>query len=172
MLLLLVWRHLGFYLEGRHINNPDLKGPIAQALRLASAPGPDVLRGDAERRLAPVLASLRALDIVRRPSFAPEQITDRAARDAERGDGGLRVELVRQLPGDHDPAHRGRGRDRGRRRRRGGDADTKRAAAGVLRPAAPILPSCGWPEQAMSWMLCTYVLICFRVLFVTTCDDV
>ncbi|KAH9922299.1 nucleoporin Nup186/Nup192/Nup205 [Epithele typhae] len=63
MLTLLVWRHLGFYLDGKHVDNPDLKGALAHTLRLASAPPPDVLRADAERKLAPMLEALTALDL-------------------------------------------------------------------------------------------------------------
>ncbi|CDO70405.1 hypothetical protein BN946_scf184999.g46 [Trametes cinnabarina] len=63
MLLLLLWRHLVFYSEGRHINNPDLKGSIAHTMRFASSPDVDTLRGEAQRRLAPVLQALGALDL-------------------------------------------------------------------------------------------------------------
>ncbi|KAI0324921.1 hypothetical protein GY45DRAFT_1331027 [Cubamyces sp. BRFM 1775] len=63
MLLLLVWRHLVFYGEGRHVNNPDLKGSIAHALRFASSPDVDTLRAEAQRRLAPALHALDALDL-------------------------------------------------------------------------------------------------------------
>ncbi|KAI0742693.1 nucleoporin Nup186/Nup192/Nup205 [Daedaleopsis nitida] len=64
MLLLLLWRHLAFYLEGRHINNPDLKGSIAHTMRFASSPDVDTLKTEAQRRLAPVLGALQSLDLV------------------------------------------------------------------------------------------------------------
>ena len=64
MLLLLLWRHLAFYLDGRHINNPDLKGSIAHTMRFASSPDVDTLRAEAQRRLAPVLGALQGLDLV------------------------------------------------------------------------------------------------------------
>ncbi len=64
MLLLLLWRHLAFYLEGRHINNPDLKGSIAHTMRFASSPDVDTLNAEAQRKLAPVLGALQSLDLV------------------------------------------------------------------------------------------------------------
>ena len=64
MLLLLLWRHLAFYLEGKHVNNPDLRGPIAHTMRLASSPDVDTLRVETQRRLVPVLSALAALDLV------------------------------------------------------------------------------------------------------------
>ncbi len=64
MLLLLLWRHLAFYLEGRHINNPDLKGSISHTMRFASSPDLDTLRAEAQRRLAPALTALQELDLV------------------------------------------------------------------------------------------------------------
>ncbi|KAI0351635.1 hypothetical protein OH77DRAFT_1429461 [Trametes cingulata] len=63
MLLLLLWRHLVFYSEGRHVNNPDLKGSIAHAMRFASSPDVDTLRAEAQRRLARVLKALEALEL-------------------------------------------------------------------------------------------------------------
>ncbi|KAM5532668.1 hypothetical protein V8D89_013637 [Ganoderma adspersum] len=63
MLLLLLWRHLAFYLEGKHVNNPDLRGPIAHTMRLASSPDVDTLRAETQRRLVPVLSALAALDL-------------------------------------------------------------------------------------------------------------
>ncbi|KAI0651312.1 nucleoporin Nup186/Nup192/Nup205 [Trametes meyenii] len=63
MLLLLLWRHLVFYSEGRHINNPDLKGSIAHTMRFASSPNIDTLRTEAQRRLVRVLKALEVLDL-------------------------------------------------------------------------------------------------------------
>lgn len=64
MLQLLLWRHLVFYSEGRHINNPDLKGSIAHTMRFASSPDIDTLHTEAQRRLARVLKAFEALDLV------------------------------------------------------------------------------------------------------------
>ena len=64
MLLLLLWRHLAFYLEGKHIDNPDLKGALAHAMRLASAQDVDQLKAEVQRRLVPMLTALQALDLV------------------------------------------------------------------------------------------------------------
>ncbi|KAL1938972.1 hypothetical protein VTO73DRAFT_11125 [Trametes versicolor] len=63
MLQLLLWRHLVFYSEGRHINNPDLKGSIAHTMRFASSPDIDTLHTEAQRRLARVLKAFEALDL-------------------------------------------------------------------------------------------------------------
>ncbi|OBZ74918.1 hypothetical protein A0H81_05368, partial [Grifola frondosa] len=63
MLLLLLWRHLAFYSEGRHVNNPDLKGSISHTMRFASSPDSEVLKLEAQRRLAPVLQQLKRLDL-------------------------------------------------------------------------------------------------------------
>ncbi|KAI0944532.1 hypothetical protein AcW1_002214 [Taiwanofungus camphoratus] len=63
MLLLLLWRHLVFYSEGRHVNNPDLKGSISHTLRFASSPDVDTLKSEAARKLAPVLQRLQALEL-------------------------------------------------------------------------------------------------------------
>ena len=74
MLLLLVWRHLVFYGEGRHVNNPDLKGSIAHALRFASSPDVDTLRAEAQRRLARALQALDALDLVSLSPLPPSPL--------------------------------------------------------------------------------------------------
>ena len=64
MLMTLIWKHLGFYLEGKHVNNPNLRGPIAHTMRLASSPDVDTLQVETQRRLVPVLSALAALDLV------------------------------------------------------------------------------------------------------------
>ena len=64
MLLLLLWQHLAFYLEGRHINNPDLKGSIAHTMRFATSPDINALGAEVQRKLVPVLAALQALEFV------------------------------------------------------------------------------------------------------------
>ncbi|KAH9948497.1 nucleoporin Nup186/Nup192/Nup205 [Amylocystis lapponica] len=63
MLLLLLWRHLQFYAEGQHIDNPDLKGTLAHTLRFSSSPDIDSLRSEAARKLTPALQRLQALDL-------------------------------------------------------------------------------------------------------------
>ncbi|KAL6308871.1 nucleoporin Nup186/Nup192/Nup205 [Sparassis latifolia] len=63
MLLLLLWRHLLFYSEGRHINNPDLKGSISHMMRLTSSPDVDVIKAEAARKLMPVLQRMQTLDL-------------------------------------------------------------------------------------------------------------
>ena len=116
MLLLLLWRHLAFYLEGRHIDNPDLKGSIAHTMRFASSPDVDTLRAEAQRKLAPVLGALQSLDLVRCSLLLScdhgyGNLTDSCA--IERGDTGTRLALVRELPDDHGEEARGHCRARG-----------------------------------------------------------
>lgn len=65
MLLLLLWRHLVFYCEGYHLNNPDLKGAVSHAMRLALSPDAETLQAEAARKLVPMLQRLQALDLVR-----------------------------------------------------------------------------------------------------------
>lgn len=66
MLLLLLWRHISFYAEGRHINNPSLKTSTAGLVRyLSAAADEDEFRMDVARRLAPVIQRVGALDLVR-----------------------------------------------------------------------------------------------------------
>ncbi|KAF9815688.1 hypothetical protein IEO21_04405 [Rhodonia placenta] len=63
MLLLLLWRHLVFYCEGYHLNNPDLKGAVSHAMRLALSPDAETLQAEAARKLVPMLQRLQALDL-------------------------------------------------------------------------------------------------------------
>ncbi|OCH88950.1 hypothetical protein OBBRIDRAFT_888752 [Obba rivulosa] len=63
MLLLLLWRHLVFYSEGRHINNPDLKGAISHLMRFVSAPDVETFTAEARRKLAPILQRLQSLEV-------------------------------------------------------------------------------------------------------------
>ncbi|EMD35026.1 hypothetical protein CERSUDRAFT_125016 [Gelatoporia subvermispora B] len=63
MLLLLLWRHLVFYAEGRHINNPDLKGAVSHMMRFVSAPDPGTFAADTQRKFAPVVQRLRSLEL-------------------------------------------------------------------------------------------------------------
>lgn len=66
MLLLLLWRHILFYAEGRHINNPSVKTSTAGVVRYLSAVSDeDEFRMDAARKLAPVIQRVGALDLVR-----------------------------------------------------------------------------------------------------------
>ncbi|TFY64741.1 hypothetical protein EVJ58_g2418 [Rhodofomes roseus] len=63
MLLLLLWRHLDFYCEGRHINNPDLKGSISHAMRFSSSPDVETLKMEAARKIVPAFHRLESLDL-------------------------------------------------------------------------------------------------------------
>ncbi|CCM02106.1 uncharacterized protein FIBRA_04183 [Fibroporia radiculosa] len=63
MLLLLLWRHLVFYCEGRHINNPDLKGSISHTMRFATSPDVETLIAEVTKKLVPALQRLQTLDL-------------------------------------------------------------------------------------------------------------
>ncbi|PCH43029.1 hypothetical protein WOLCODRAFT_121398 [Wolfiporia cocos MD-104 SS10] len=63
MVILLLWRHLEFYGEGRHINNPDLKTSIPRNLRVASAPDGEAIKSEAARKLVATLQRLRTLEL-------------------------------------------------------------------------------------------------------------
>jgi nuclear pore complex protein Nup205 len=65
MLLLLLWRHLVYYCEGHHINNPDLKTSTSHAMRFLSSPDAQTFQSEAGIRLAPTLQRLSSLDLVR-----------------------------------------------------------------------------------------------------------
>ncbi|KAH9856365.1 nucleoporin Nup186/Nup192/Nup205 [Lenzites betulinus] len=86
MLLLLLWRHLVFYAEGRHVNNPDLKGSIAHTMRFASSPDTETLRAEAQRRLAGALKALEELDL-----------TEETVGDGWRSYESYRTIMVRRL---------------------------------------------------------------------------
>ena len=65
MMLLLLWRHIAYYCESRHVNNPNMKVSTAAVLR--SVPQPDdgtAFREDAARRLSHVLDRLVQLNLV------------------------------------------------------------------------------------------------------------
>src|ERR1700683_2940197 len=64
MLLLLLWRHLVYYCEGHHINNPDLRAATSHAIRFLSSPDAETFRSEAGVRLVPVLQRLSWLDLV------------------------------------------------------------------------------------------------------------
>ncbi|KAH9982000.1 nucleoporin Nup186/Nup192/Nup205 [Russula compacta] len=64
MMLLLLWRHIAYYCESRHVNNPNMKVSTAAVLR--SVPQPDdgtAFREDAARRLSHVLDRLVQLNL-------------------------------------------------------------------------------------------------------------
>jgi nuclear pore complex protein Nup205 len=65
MLLLLLWRHLVYYAEGRHINNPELKTSMSHAMRFLSSPDADTFCAEVGNKLAPPLQRLSLLNLVR-----------------------------------------------------------------------------------------------------------
>lgn len=66
MLLLLLWRHVSYFAEGRHINNPSLKTTTAGVMRhLPAAADEETFRMEAAKKLAPALTRLSILDLVR-----------------------------------------------------------------------------------------------------------
>jgi nuclear pore complex protein Nup205 len=65
MVLLLLWRHIAYYSESLHVNNPNMK--ISTAAVLRSVPQPNdvaVFREDAAKRLSHVLNRLVQLNLV------------------------------------------------------------------------------------------------------------
>src|SRR6266850_905171 len=65
MVLLLLWRHIAYYSESLHVNNPNMK--ISTAAVLRSVPQPSdgaVFREDAAKRLSHVLTRLVQLNLV------------------------------------------------------------------------------------------------------------
>lgn len=69
MLLLLLWRHLDFYCEGRHINNPDLKGSISHTMRFASSPDVETLKMEVAKKVVLAFHRLENIDLVRLMTF-------------------------------------------------------------------------------------------------------
>jgi nuclear pore complex protein Nup205 len=64
MLLLLVWRHVEYYAEPRHMNMPPTKTTVANAMRLLATSEPAVFQADVRQKIAPVLQKLEFLDLV------------------------------------------------------------------------------------------------------------
>ena len=69
MLLLLLWRHLDFYCDGRHINNPDLKGSISHTMRFASSPDVETLKMEVAKKVVLAFHRLENIDLVRLMTF-------------------------------------------------------------------------------------------------------
>ncbi|TFY75895.1 hypothetical protein EWM64_g8115 [Hericium alpestre] len=66
MLLLLLWRHIAFYAQGQHINNPSLKASTSGVMRhLSSSTSGDAdsFRAEAAKRLDPILQRLNSLPL-------------------------------------------------------------------------------------------------------------
>ena len=65
MVLLLLWRHISYFYESRHISNPTMKASTAAVLR--SVPQPfdsEVFREEAAKRLSHALHQLSGLSFV------------------------------------------------------------------------------------------------------------
>lgn len=65
MLLLLIWRHIEYYAEPRHMNMPPAKTTVANAMRLLATSEPEVFQADVRQKIAPSLQKLEFLDLVR-----------------------------------------------------------------------------------------------------------
>ena len=65
MLLLLIWRHVEYYAEPRHMNMPPAKTTVANAMRLLATSEPAVFQTDVRQKIAPSLQRLEFLDLVR-----------------------------------------------------------------------------------------------------------
>ncbi|KAF8272691.1 nucleoporin Nup186/Nup192/Nup205 [Lactarius quietus] len=91
MVLLLLWRHITYYCESRHVNNPTMKASTAAVLR--SVPQPfdsEVFREEGAKRLAQALHQLNGLsfDHKWRESQVYIEILTRRIRESV----GLRLE--------------------------------------------------------------------------------
>ena len=64
MLLLLVWRHVEYYAEPRHMNMPPAKATITNAMRLLATAEPEVFRAEVASKIQPALQRLSSLDLV------------------------------------------------------------------------------------------------------------
>lgn len=64
MLLLLIWRHIEYYAEPRHMNMPPAKTTVANAMRLLATSEPEVFQADVRQKIAPSLQKLEFLDLV------------------------------------------------------------------------------------------------------------
>jgi nuclear pore complex protein Nup205 len=65
MVLLLLWRHITYYCEFRHINNPNMKVSSAAVLRSVSQPNDgEAFREEAAKRLTHALHHLGQLNLV------------------------------------------------------------------------------------------------------------
>jgi nuclear pore complex protein Nup205 len=77
MVLLLLWRHVAYYCESLHVDNPNIK--VSTTVVLRSAPQPNdgaVFRGDAAKRLSHILNRLIQLNLVSlQPSRTDYHIT-------------------------------------------------------------------------------------------------
>ncbi|ESK89924.1 nucleoporin [Moniliophthora roreri MCA 2997] len=71
MLLLLLWRHVGFYADDQNPKNPNANTFAASAMRFLATPDPESLRQDIGKRLGPILQRLQSL-IVDDESLAEE----------------------------------------------------------------------------------------------------
>ena len=58
MLLLLLWRHIEYYAEPRHMNMPPAKTTVANAMRLLATSEPEVFQADVRQKIAPSLQKL------------------------------------------------------------------------------------------------------------------
>ena len=66
MVLLLLWRHITYFCDSRHVDNPNMK--VSTTVVLRSVPQPNdgsILREDAAKRLSHVLNQLVQLNLVR-----------------------------------------------------------------------------------------------------------
>ena len=64
MLLLLIWRHIEYYAEPRHMNMPPAKTTVANAMRLLATSDPEIFQADVRQKIAPSLQKLEFLDLV------------------------------------------------------------------------------------------------------------
>ncbi|KAF8970600.1 nucleoporin Nup186/Nup192/Nup205 [Flammula alnicola] len=63
MLLLLLWRHLEYYAEPRHMNMPPAKATVTNAMRLLATSEPEVFRAEVGSKIQPTLQRLVSLEL-------------------------------------------------------------------------------------------------------------
>ena len=64
MLLLLVWRHLEYYSNERHMGAPPAKATVSNAMRLLATAEPEVFRKEVSSKLGGTLSRLASIELV------------------------------------------------------------------------------------------------------------
>lgn len=64
MLLLLLWRHIQYYAEPRHMGLPPAKSTVTNAMRLLATLEPDEFRRDIANKIQPILSRLSSIELV------------------------------------------------------------------------------------------------------------
>ncbi|CAA7262620.1 unnamed protein product [Cyclocybe aegerita] len=65
MVLLVIWRHLAYYAEPRHMGLPPAKATVSNAMRLLATSEPEVFRKEVGVKIQPALTRLAGLELDR-----------------------------------------------------------------------------------------------------------